>query len=164
MPYLVDGHNLIPKIPGFSLKAIDDEMQLIQMLQVFCRQKQKNCEVFFDNAPAGQARKDRSGRLTIHFIRQGRTADSAIRQRLHQLGAEARNWTVISSDRAIQAAAREQGAQPLKSESFASQLLESQENQSPPPENLGENPSNEEINDWLRLFGEKPTPKKGPKS
>ena len=37
MPYLIDGHNLIPKVAGLSLKAVDDEMQLIELLQEFCR-------------------------------------------------------------------------------------------------------------------------------
>ncbi|MBP1702274.1 MAG: hypothetical protein H6Q38_1381, partial [Chloroflexi bacterium] len=41
MPYIVDGHNLIPKIPGLSLRAIDDEMQLIELLQEFCRVQRK---------------------------------------------------------------------------------------------------------------------------
>jgi hypothetical protein len=37
MPYLIDGHNLIPKLIGFSLRAMDDEEQLIPLLQTFSR-------------------------------------------------------------------------------------------------------------------------------
>ena len=36
MPYLIDGHNLIPKL-GLRLDLPDDEMQLIGILQEFCR-------------------------------------------------------------------------------------------------------------------------------
>ena len=31
MPYLIDGHNLIPKM-GLKLADLDDEMQLIELL------------------------------------------------------------------------------------------------------------------------------------
>ncbi len=82
MPYLIDGHNLIPKIPGLSLQALDDENHLIQLLQVFCRMQRKQVEVYFDNAPAGLATVQRFGQVTAHFVRRGSTADAAIRQRL----------------------------------------------------------------------------------
>ena len=36
MPYLIDGHNLIPKL-GLRLESLDDEMELIAILQEFCR-------------------------------------------------------------------------------------------------------------------------------
>ena len=41
MGYLIDGHNLIPKIPGMSLRMEDDEQELIQLLQDFSRYKRK---------------------------------------------------------------------------------------------------------------------------
>ena len=28
MPYIIDGHNLIPNVPGLDLNKIDDEIQL----------------------------------------------------------------------------------------------------------------------------------------
>ena len=37
MPYLIDGHNLIPKVRGLSLQSMDDEMELVELLQEFCR-------------------------------------------------------------------------------------------------------------------------------
>ena len=36
MPYLIDGHNLIPKL-GLRLDSVDDEMELVAILQEFCR-------------------------------------------------------------------------------------------------------------------------------
>src|SRR5512137_1181649 len=98
MPYLVDGHNLIPKIPGLNLQALDDEEQLIQLLQEYCRRERKQVEVFFDNAPPGGVRARTFGLVTARFVRQGSTADQAIRERLVRLGRLARNWTVVSSD------------------------------------------------------------------
>src|SRR5512140_382011 len=92
MPYLIDGHNLVPKIPGMSLEDVDDEQRLLGMLGEFCRKTRKQAEVFFDNAPPGGVRARNLGLLIARFIRQGMTADEAIRQRLQRLGREARNW------------------------------------------------------------------------
>jgi len=79
MPYLIDGHNLIPKIAGLSLQDIDDETRLVEMLQDYCRRRgKKGVEVFFDNAPPGQPSKRVYGTVTAHFVRTGRTADAAI--------------------------------------------------------------------------------------
>lgn len=38
---LIDGHNLIPKIHGLSLKMLDDEMELIQILSEYARLSRK---------------------------------------------------------------------------------------------------------------------------
>jgi hypothetical protein len=125
MPYLIDGHNLIPKIPGLELSEPDDETQLIELLQVFCRVQRKQVEVFFDNAPVGQPRARKYGLVTARFARSGQTADDLIRQYLQRLGNSARNWTVVSSDGQVQVAARAVRAQVLSAEAFARLLLES---------------------------------------
>jgi uncharacterized protein len=153
MPYLIDGHNLIPKIRSLSLESADDEEQLILLLQEFCRRQQKDAEVYFDKAPAAQARKKRFGRITAHFVRQEISADQAIQNKLSQLAGEAKNWTVVSSDRAIQSAARRARAQIQSSESFAKQLWVSSQNQ-PSNEYPVPEPSEDDIEEWLRLFGE----------
>src|SRR5512134_1091258 len=102
MPYLIDGHNLIPKL-GLRLDSMDDEMELIAILQEFCRREQKQAEVFFDGAPAPHAGTRKLGSVTAHFVRLGASADDAIRKRLRTLRKSARNWTVVSSDRQVQA-------------------------------------------------------------
>src|SRR5512143_1321157 len=105
MPYLVDGHNLIPKL-GLRLDSPDDEMQLSGILQEFARLSRRDAHVYFDGAPAGQAPTRRLGRVTAHFVRIGSTADDAIKAHLRRLGAAAHNWIVISSDRVVQNEAR----------------------------------------------------------
>jgi predicted RNA-binding protein with PIN domain len=155
MPYLIDGHNLIPKIPGLSLEAPDDEMRLIQVLQDFCRLRRKQVEVYFDNAPPGQPRARRFGMVTAHFARSGSSADELIRQRLERLGGARRNWTVVSSDQQVQANARASRAQVLSSEAFA-RLLDEALRQAPAEAARDEEAalSEEEVDGWLRLFGE----------
>ncbi len=157
MPYLIDGHNLIPKIPGLSLQAIDDEVQLMKRLKVFCRQHRKRVDVYFDNAPVGQSRTRKFGSVTAHFVRQGMTADAAIYARLRSLKRSARNWTVVSSDREVQAAARAANAQVISSEVFAQELEQPAKEEisvpSGPESDANLALSQEEIDGWLRLFG-----------
>ena len=121
MPYLVDGHNLIPKL-GLRLDSLDDEEQLISRLQEFCRLRRAQVEVFFDGAPPGHAATRKAGTLTAHFIRQGSTADTAIENRLSRLGKSARNWTVVSSDGRVQSAGRAVHASVLSSEEFSREI------------------------------------------
>jgi predicted RNA-binding protein with PIN domain len=154
MPYLIDGHNLIPKISGLSLENMDDEQKLIEMLQEFCRLKRKRIEVFFDKAAPGGARARNFGAVTARFVRQESTADRAIHQRLIRLGRAARNWTVVSSDHAVQSEARAAQAHAMPSEEFAALLAASLDEGK---RDLGSaeetNLSPEELDEWLHLFG-----------
>lgn len=154
MPYLIDGHNLIPKISGLNLEIINDEEQLIQLLLEFCRLRRKQAEVFFDNSPSGQPRSQNFGLVIARFIRQGQTADDAIQARLVRLGRNARNWTVVSSDLAVQASARAARAHYISSEIMAEQIKETL-HEAPP--DLEKQPdaslTGEELNNWLEIFG-----------
>jgi len=154
MPYLIDGHNLIPKIPGMSLGEIDDEERLIRLLQDFSRLERKDVEVFFDKAPPGQQRARVFGKVIARFIRQGMTADDAIRARLKQLGNVARNWTVVSSDLEVQSSAKASRARVVSSQAFVRQLLQSlgaegKDRDDQPEAGL----SDGEVDEWLDLFG-----------
>ena len=155
MPYLIDGHNLIPKVPGLSLRAIDDEMQLVLLLQEFCRRQRKKVEVYFDNGPPGQPRLRKYGTVAVRFTRAGTTADEAIARRLQRLGGAARNWTVVSSDLQVQSFARQARARVLSSEAFA-RLLSDALDEEPGEAEEGVEPklSAEEIQRWLKIFGE----------
>ncbi len=156
MPYLIDGHNLIPKTPGLSLSAVDDEIQLVELVRSFCLKRRKKAEVFFDKAPAGEARQQNFGPVTAHFIRQGRTADDAIRDWLAKLGRNARNWSVVTSDHAVQAAAREVHAQVISSESFAQELLHEVRNAAVGAKAGETEPiREEEVEYWLNRFNRK---------
>jgi predicted RNA-binding protein with PIN domain len=153
MPYLIDGHNLIPKVPGMDLDDLDDEQQLIELLSEFCNRQNKRAEVFFDNAAPGGARVRSFGRVLARFVRQGLTADEAIRKRLLILERGARNWTVVSSDHAVQAAAQAAQAQALSSEAFARQLTRSSRGAGPSPGKAAETALKPgEVDEWLELF------------
>ena len=152
MPYLIDGHNLIPKL-GMSLRNVDDEMQLVTRLQAFCRAERKSVEVYFDGAPVGQVGTRKLGLVTAHFVRLGTTADAAIASRMKSLGRAARNWTVVTSDRQVQTNARAAGAQIVSSEAFAGQVSESMRAPVSGSAQSG-GMSTEEVDEWLKLFRE----------
>lgn len=154
MPYLIDGHNLIPKISGLSLGDADDENQLVELLLEFCRRRRKEAEVFFDNAPPGQPKARNHGMVIARFVRQGSTADQAIRQRLQRLEGAARNWTVVSSDLEVQAAARRARARVESSEEFARELAQvnaEPESGEASPKDAGLGP--DDVDEWLSIFG-----------
>jgi uncharacterized protein len=150
MPYLIDGHNLIPKM-GLRLDSMDDEMELVRLLQDYCRLTRKAVEVYFDNAQPGQPVKRKLGIVTAHFTQRPQIADEAIRLRLKKLGRDARNWTVVSSDNRVQGEARSSGATVMSSDEFAV-LMKEQPRNAPRQPDKEIKLSSKEIDEWLELF------------
>lgn len=154
MPYLIDGHNLIPYIPGLSLKDMDDEIALIKVLQGFASKHKTRVEIFFDQAPAARAGSQSFGSVKAHFVRQDSTADKAIINRLARMGKDAKNWTVVTSDREILVEAKSAHSQTMKSAEFAAELKsvrfggssESDKQDSP-------DVTDGEVDYWLDQFG-----------
>lgn len=150
MPYLIDGHNLIPKV-GLHLDSPDDEMELVAILQEFARLKRRDVEVYFDGAPIGHAGMRSFGMIKAHFVRIGQTADNAIRARLNKMGKTAKNWIVVSSDREVQSAARTNQAELISSEAFAKELNAARK--SAPKADAGDKKlSAQEVDKWLNIF------------
>ncbi|HSG26065.1 MAG TPA: NYN domain-containing protein [Anaerolineales bacterium] len=151
MPYLIDGHNLIGKIPSLNLDDLDDEKELIQLLQRYCQETGKDAEVYFDHSASGHARAQVHGRVTARFVRSRETADQAMARHLKRLGNAAANWTVVSSDREVLASAKRSRARILSSEDFSQELIaESTSAGSADSPTISE----DEIDDWLKLFGD----------
>jgi predicted RNA-binding protein with PIN domain len=124
-------------------------MELIAILQEFCRLDRRQVDVYFDGAPAAQAGTRKFGAVTAHFVRLGTTADNAIRLRLQALGRSARNWTVVSSDRRVQIEAKESQAEVLSSDAFAARLKEARAR---PSQAKDRQLTEKEIDEWMRLF------------
>jgi hypothetical protein len=151
MPYLIDGHNLIPKL-GLRLDSFDDEMELINRLNEFCRLTRKaQVEVYFDNAQPGHAEARRVGMLTAHFVRKPLIADEAIRLRLQKLGRAAKNWSVVSSDHGVQNSARAAGAKVISSDEFAGNVI-AVLHSAPAPLEPKAGMSERELDEWIKLF------------
>jgi predicted RNA-binding protein with PIN domain len=153
MTYIIDGHNLIPNIPNLSLNMIDDELHLVKILIEYCRLRRKKINVYFDKAAPGHQGVEKFGLVTAHFVREGRTVDEVIIARLAKEGRNAKNITVISSDRVIQVSAREVGAKVIPSQVFAKEISSteigiSEEESEPSDITL----SDDEVDEWLELF------------
>lgn len=153
MPYLIDGHNLIPKL-GLRLDSFDDELALVTRLQEFCRLRRAQVEVYFDGAPPGQAVSRKFGTVTAHFVRKASSADAAIERRLEELGNAARNWVVVSSDHRVQNAARAAHAQVASAEEFA-RLAMAARSAPVATQKADRDLSPEEVEAWLALFEER---------
>jgi predicted RNA-binding protein with PIN domain len=152
MPYLVDGHNLIPKV-GLRLDSMDDEMELVSILQEFARLKRQQVEVYFDGAPIGFDGVRKIGTIRAHFVRLGQTADHAIRMRLNHMAKDARNWVVVSSDREVQSYARMAHAQYISSEEFVKSLRAA--SSAPQTKSADKKISPAEVDEWLNIFRQK---------
>jgi predicted RNA-binding protein with PIN domain len=129
---------------------MDDELELIAVLQEFCRIERKQVEVYFDGAPVQHAGTRKLGKLTAHFVPLGKTADDAIRRHLKRLGNSAKNWIVVTSDRQIQAEARGANAEIIPSDSFAKMLKRTRRSA---PKATGDHPlSDTEVAEWMQFF------------
>jgi predicted RNA-binding protein with PIN domain len=153
MPYLIDGHNLIPKV-GLRLDSPDDEMELVAILREFARLKRQQVEVYFDGAPIGHAGTRKLGSIRAHFVQLGQTADSAIRARLNKMGKDAKNWIIVSSDHEVQSAARVVRAQVITSEEFV-KMIRAAISTTPKANTDNKKLSTQEVDEWLKLFREK---------
>lgn len=153
MPYLIDGHNLIPKL-GLHLDDPEDELELTRLLQDFARVKRQQVEVYFDGAPAGQAGLRKFGTIKAHFVRKSSTADAAIRKRLEDMGGSAKNWVIVSSDHEVQRSAKVNQAQFIRSEEFVKQLRTALATGTTST-NDERTISSQEVDEWLKFFGRK---------
>lgn len=153
MPYIIDGHNLIAALPDVSLADIDDEQQLLEKLDRFCASTRRKVLVFFDQGQIEAGLLQSGHFLRAVFVRPPRTADDAIRAELKKLGRNAVNWTVVSSDREVKHAAQEAGASTVDSQAFAEKLILL--NDEVEPDKSEVTLSDDELEDWLRLFQSK---------
>lgn len=150
MTVLIDGHNLIGRIPGLGLDDPDDEAKLLVRLRAYRARTGKRLVVYFDPGAAYQSPVRRStGGITIRQAGSGQRADDLMMRDLRR-HHNARELTVVTSDRAIQDVARQHNAQVVDAASFVRQL-----NRHPQEEDTTDTPllPEEEIQEWLAIFG-----------
>jgi len=153
MQYIIDGHNLIPHVRGLSLQDLEDEQALIDILTPFLRATSSRALVFFDKAAQGHEGKRNFGLVQAVFVPASQSADSAIENHIHKLGASARNQTLVSSDRRVQAAGRARYMTILSSSELAHKIqaqVESHGNQTRIEKQL----TPDEIARWEELFSQ----------
>lgn len=149
---VIDGHNLIPKVPGIRLSDPDDENKLIRMIGEYCRLSRTRAELFFDGAPAGSAPRSRHGLVNVHHVKVGTTADDAIIRHLRNEGVKARNILVVSSDNRVKSESRALHAEVLNSEQFVQTMLNTLNSPAVTESKRELPPSAEEVDEMLELM------------
>ncbi len=152
MTLVIDGHNLVPKIPGMRLTDLDDESELIQLVQQYCRLRRNNAELFFDGALPGMPGVKTGGLVHVHNVPKGMTADQAIVDFLSARGKAAKNYTLVSSDRRVQAEARSLGCTILSSDQFSAELVNTLSQMSEEKKKQDKPLSAAEVDEWLEWF------------
>jgi hypothetical protein len=151
MPYLIDGHNLIGRLPDIRLDDPDDEVKLVLRLRRFCARTRKRAVVVFDHGlPGGPSTTLSGGGVKVVFASAGRTADGILCERIRRWRNPA-GWIVVTSDRRVVDVARAKGARVLRAETFAHQLALPVEGDTPaekPEARLSE----DEVEAWMELF------------
>ncbi len=149
---LIDGHNLIGRLPGLKLSDPDDEAKLVSLLKRYRARHKRNIVVVFDGAlTAGRSRELSSAGVEVVFARVGRTADAVIKERVRATRAPGQ-LTVVTSDSDVQHVARACRANVLESDEFAASLRR----ELAPGESLSEvrdvalGP--DEVEEWEELF------------
>ncbi len=149
---IIDGHNLVPNIPGMHLKDEDDEVRLIEVVQEYCRLARLQAELFFDGAPQPTAGRRKHGLVHVHYIKLGYSADDAIIQYVRNLGNDKDNWTVVSSDHRIQNAALAVGCKVMGSDAFSRMMNKTFSSETAVQQRREKPPSSGEVDEWLELF------------
>lgn len=122
MPYLIDGHNLIARLPDVDLDDPNDEMKLVAKLRGFCALNRKRCTVVFDSGlPGGRSPTSNHAVEVVFASHQQLTADELLILRIKKL-RDANNWTVVSSDNAILQTAQAQGCMTMRTDAFVKLL------------------------------------------
>lgn len=168
MHYLIDGHNLIAKIPDIDLNDPNDEVELILRLKSWAAASPKRkVTVYFDGGlPGGIEHRLSTSDIKVIFTPEGTTADSLIIKRIRKI-QNPPEYTLVTSDHQIIAAAQKRRLHHLRSEAFSVQMGQEKQKRTAPPSPLPETDdpkiSDGEVAEWLELFGPEPEIKKKPK-
>ncbi|MFW6135571.1 MAG: NYN domain-containing protein [Chloroflexota bacterium] len=152
MPVLIDGHNLIGRVPDIRLEDPDDEARLVSRLQAYAGRTGKRVTVVFDQGmPGGRSENLSGGRVEVVFAPTGRNADRVLIERIRR-SPNPQGLIVVTSDREVIAVAEKRGARVVHSEEFAGEL-EGQPTASGGAKEKG-HLSADEVEAWLTLFGQ----------
>lgn len=158
MPFLIDGHNLIGQMTDLSLEDEHDEVELVLRLRGYHARTRKKITVIFDHGlPGGPSQLSSSG-VRVIFASNGTNADRLIARRIRK-HKRPQMLTVVTSDSDLVQFAHRYNAKVVSSKAFANQLQHTKIlPNAPASPDTDEDPvlSEEEVEEWLRLFQEGP--------
>ena len=154
MPYLIDGHNLIARLPDIDLEDPDDEAKLVIKLRGFVAKNGKKCTVVFDGGiPAGFSKMSNKS-VSVYFAAAERSnADEVIRKRIKKI-PDGRNWTLVSSDNEVLDFGRRHKMRIKTSSEFVEELKRKPRVQDSRGDQTHVVVSKDEVDEWLDIFGE----------
>jgi predicted RNA-binding protein with PIN domain len=160
MHFLIDGHNLIARMPDIDLADPDDEAKLVARLKRWAsaESKRKVTVIFDAGLPGGVDRGLSNSSVSVIFAPTGVTADALLIKRIDKL-RDAGAYAVVTSDQAIISVARRRKIRVLRSEEFVGVLAEERRPARPSPRATADaDPqlSPNELAEWLELFGPEP--------
>ena len=150
MPFLIDGHNLIGRLPDLCLDDPDDEAKLVARLRAYCARTGKHVTVVFDRGLPGGRSELSGGGVKVIFASAGRTADGILCERIRR-ARDPRGLTLVTSDREVIATAQSRGAGVMRSEEFATRLAASRTGKVEVEKDV--HLSVKEVEEWLQIFG-----------
>ena len=152
MPYLIDGHNLIARLPDIDLEDPDDEAKLVTKLRGFAAGRRKKCTVIFDGGlPGGKSSMSNKAVKVIFAAAFHTNADSLLKQRIRKT-RDAANWTLVSSDNDVLDCARSHKMKCMTSAEFSRQLRRKPRQQDPRGESAQVHVPKQEVDEWLDIF------------
>lgn len=153
MPYLIDGHNLIARLPDIELDDPDDEAKLVIKLRGFVAKHKKKCTVVFDGGiPGGYSTMSNKSVSVIFASAIRSNADKVIKERIKKI-PDPRNWTIVSSDNEVLNFAKSHKMQAQTSVQFMQTLNSRPRVQDNRGEALHIHVTKDEVDEWLDLFG-----------
>ena len=154
MPYLIDGHNLIARLPDIDLEDPNDEAKLVIKLRGFVAKSGKKCTVIFDGGiPGGFSMMSNKAVKVIFASAFHTNADSVIKERIRKI-PDTTNWTIISSDNEVLDYARRHKMQAKTSVEFVQQLQRKPRIQDSRGESTHVQVTKDEVDEWLDIFGD----------
>jgi predicted RNA-binding protein with PIN domain len=152
MPYLIDGNNLLGSW-GVSDLAGDRRTEVVRRAAEFCRARGARATIVFDGRPFREELGGQDlGPVSLRFPREGRDADSVIKDLIDRAARPA-EILVVTSDKALYSYARTRGASVLRAHEWNALLR----GNAPRPSRLrtvpSEKPEREtDIEGWLKRF------------
>jgi uncharacterized protein len=151
VPILIDGHNLIGRMPFLSLQDPDDEEKLVRLFKSYRARTGKSIAVVFDPGIASAlSGSRREGGVEVVFAPRHSSADAIIARRV-QKSRNPRDYLVITSDSELANMVTRRGARVESSEDFVSELAGLGDVE---PDRGDVHLSSEEVEAWLSLFEE----------
>jgi predicted RNA-binding protein with PIN domain len=149
MPILIDGHNLIGRLPALSLGDPDDEEKLVGLLRSYRARTGKSITVVFDPGGAYHpAQTRRISGIEVVFASHGSSADAIIARRVRS-SRNPSGWLVVTSDRKLADTVSRHGARVQSAGAFVAELEKPAQ---VPPEWRETPPSADEVDAWMALF------------